>query len=93
MSAIHNHMTPVIHDCFSRFLIDSSDVKQRKYEDPTDQIREVLIRGNYFSQKDIEACLTFDIRIFEGDENFSAIREFFAVFTRQFGMEGQLIDN
>lgn len=93
MDAIQNHMLPVIHDCFRRFLIDSSDAEQREYEDPADQIREVLIHGNYFSQKDVEACLTFDIRILESIENYSAIREFFAAFTHQFGAKVQPIDN
>lgn len=32
----------------------------REYVDATDQIREVLIHGNYFSQKDIEFCLKYD---------------------------------
>jgi len=28
-------------------------------EEVTDQIREMLIHGNYFSQKNIEVCLGF----------------------------------
>jgi hypothetical protein len=28
-------------------------------EEATDQMREMLIYGNYFSQKDIEVCLGF----------------------------------
>ncbi|MDZ8120263.1 type I restriction enzyme HsdR N-terminal domain-containing protein [Pontiella sp. NLcol2] len=58
---IQIHMQPVIHDCLKRFLLDSWDIEERMYADPSDQIREELVHAHYFSQKDIEACVAFDI--------------------------------
>jgi len=42
-------------------LLQSHDFDEREYPDAADQIREVLIHGHYLSQKDIEACLNFDL--------------------------------
>lgn len=81
VDAIQQCMTSVIHDCLRRFLLDSWDEDKREYYETTDQIREVLIHPNYFSRKDIEACLTFDIEIFSGHENFLALKEIFDTFT------------
>ncbi len=39
-----------------------------------DQIREVLIRGNYLSRKDIELCANFDISV-TPRENRQAIED------------------
>jgi hypothetical protein len=55
------HSTPIIQRCYSRFLAESNDPEDREYPDHADQIREVLIHGNYLSQKDIELCAAFDI--------------------------------
>jgi hypothetical protein len=41
-------------------LATSYDEDVREYSDATDQIREVLIHGHYFSQKDIVLCLAYD---------------------------------
>lgn len=80
MEAIQRHMQPVLHDCFQRFLIDSHDPEDRQYIDDADQIREALIHENYFSQKDIEACLGFDINTLAGNSNFPAIKALFDAF-------------
>lgn len=58
---IQQHMTPVLHDCFRLFLEQNSDAEEWRYSAPKDQIQEVLIHGNYFSQKDIDTCREFDI--------------------------------
>ena len=58
---IQAHSKPVIEDCYREFLLQSRDVDQREHLDAGDQIREVLIRGSYLSQKDIESCIQFDI--------------------------------
>ena len=51
---IQNHSAPTIQRCYSRFLVDSCELEEREYPDDADQIREVLVHGNYLSQKDIE---------------------------------------
>lgn len=81
MEAIQNHMQPVIHDCLKRFLLESWNPESREYEDPSDQIREVLIHANYLSQKDIEACINFDISALSNSEHYKEIKALFEVFT------------
>lgn len=81
MEAIQNHMQPVIHDCLKRFLLESWNPESREYEDPYDQVREVLIHANYFSQKDIKACINFDIKILSSSEHFKDIMTLFEIFT------------
>ena len=61
VNEIQEHSTPVIERCYREFLLQNHDSEEREYPDPADQIREVLIHGNYLSQKDIEICLKFDL--------------------------------
>ena len=58
---IQTHSQPVIEHCYREFLLQNHDPDEREYPDAADQIREVLIHGNYLSQKDIEICLCFDV--------------------------------
>jgi len=57
---IQNHSKPVIAHCYREFLLQNHDPEGREYVDDANQIREVLIHGNYLSQKDIEICMAFD---------------------------------
>ena len=70
---IQTHSTPIIQRCYSRFLIESNDPEDREYPDDADQIREVLIHGNYLSQKDIEICAAFDISEHKTNPSFPGI--------------------
>lgn len=58
---VQNHSRPVIEHCYRDFLLSNHDADVREYPGDADQIREVLIHGNYLSQKDIEICVGFDI--------------------------------
>ena len=58
---IQEHSNDIILNCYRDFLIQNHDPEEREYTDADDQIREVLIHGNYLSQRDIEICLGFDI--------------------------------
>lgn len=58
---IQSHSKPTIEHCYREFLLQNHDADEREYPDPADQIREVLIHGNYLSQKDIEICLGYDM--------------------------------
>ncbi|MCA9469063.1 MAG: hypothetical protein KC643_26965 [Nitrospira sp.] len=57
---IQTHSKPVIEHCYREFLLQNHDPEEREYPDSADQIREVLIHGNYLSLRDIEICLDFD---------------------------------
>jgi hypothetical protein len=58
---IQTHSKPVIERCYREFLLRSHDPEEREYPEAPDQIHEVLVRGNYLSQRDIEICLGFDL--------------------------------
>lgn len=80
MAAFQGHMRPVIHDCLRRFLMESHNPEEREYYDDADQIREVLIHANYFSQKDIEDSLALDIDSLADQTNFANIKALFEEF-------------
>lgn len=71
---IQTHSKPVIDRCYREFLLQNHDAEEREYPDAADQIREVLIHGNYLSQKDIEICLAFDIAALQTEVDFPAIK-------------------
>ena len=58
---IQSHSQPMISRCYQEFVLQSHNPDEREYPDTEDQIREVLIHGNYMSHKDIELCVGQDI--------------------------------
>jgi len=72
---IQTHSKPVIEHCYREFLTQNHDPEEREYPDPADQIREVLIHGNYFSQKDIGICSRFDLTSLSIHPALSQIQE------------------
>lgn len=82
---IQDHMTPVVRELFGAFLCsESNDPEKREYIDDGDQIREALLHDNYFSQKDIETCLGFDINAMDGNPDFPAIKTLFDAYVETF---------
>jgi len=70
---IQTHSKCVIERCYQEFLLQNHDPEEREYPDPADQIREVLIHGNYLSQKDIEICLGYAITNLADNPNYHNI--------------------
>jgi hypothetical protein len=70
---IQAHSRSVIERCYREFLLKSHDPDDREYSEGNDQIREVLIHGNYMSQKDIEFCLGHDLNDLSGRDEFPNI--------------------
>ena len=50
-------------------MIQSSNPSERESLDDGEQIREVLIHGNYMSRKDIEFCVNLDISVLEHEDS------------------------
>ncbi len=75
VAEIQTHSKPVIEHCYREFLVQNSDAEEREYPDASDQIREVLIHGNYLSQKDIEICLAFAVESLADCPGIEGIRE------------------
>ncbi len=80
---IQTHSHPIINESLITFLQESHDPENREYIDDTDQIREILIHGNYISQKDIEHLLTFDITQLNTDPNYTAMKQLFNTFVTE----------
>ena len=72
---IQNYSKPVIEHVYREFMLQNHDPEEREYPDAVDQIREVLIHGNYMSQKDIEVCLGFDLAELGERAEFPQIEE------------------
>lgn len=90
VAQIEEHSRPVIEHCYREFLLHNHEPEEREYVDDADQIREVLIHANYFSQKDIEICLGFDIESFAGEPNYAAMRRLHEALCDQYAMDGAM---
>lgn len=86
--AIQSHMTPLLHECLKRFLVEScSQECSMQYDNPQDQIKEMLVHEHYFSLKDIEACRSFNILSLESEPRFEAMQALFDEFLRLYPVE------
>ena len=85
---IQRHSKPVVEHCYHEFLLQNHDPDEREYPDPKDQIREVLIHDNYFSQRDIDFCLRFDLGAFAAGPEYNNIFELHDVLVATYGGEG-----
>ena len=83
---IQSHSKPIIEHAYREFLLQKHDPDEREYPDPEDQIREVLIHGNYLSQADIDLCLAFDIGAFADRPEYKNMRELHDVLVATYGI-------
>jgi hypothetical protein len=81
---IEEHTERIIENIFKQFLKDNWNNNDREWLDDGDQIREILIRKNYFSKRDIEYCLTFDINLLKQEKNFTKIKKLFKTFQKEY---------
>lgn len=82
---VQTHMTPVLHELFSEFLCsESNDPEQREAPDAQTEIDANLLHRHYLSQKDIEACLRFDIATLSADAKFPEIKALFDTFVQAY---------
>ncbi len=84
---IQTHSKPVIEHCYREFLLQNHDTDEREYPDAADQIREVLIHGNYLSQKDIEICLGVDAESRTDHPGSEGMRELHAALVETYKAE------
>jgi len=81
---IQIHSKPIIEHCYREFLLRHHNPEDREYSDPVDQIREVLIHGNYMSQKDINICFSFDLGTIADNPEIINIKELHDVLSAKF---------
>jgi len=87
VAEIQTHSKPVIEHCYREFLVQNHDPGEREYPDAADQIREVLIHGNYLSQKDIEICLGFNVEPLADRPGIEGMRELHAALVEKYQVE------
>jgi hypothetical protein len=82
---IQTHSRPVIEHAYREFLLQNHDPDEREYPDAADQIREVLIHGNYLSQKDVDICLGFDLAALAEQPAVESIRDLHERLRSEYG--------
>ncbi len=80
---IQEQSRPLVLACYDRFL-ESADVETREHLSESDQLREILVHSNYFSRKDIEFCLDYDIGVLAGHEHYDGIRALHEALTAEY---------
>lgn len=83
---IQSHSKPVIEHAYREFLLQEYNPDEREYPDSQDQIREVLIHGNYLSQADIKICVALDLGIFADYPEYKNMRELHEALVATYGM-------
>lgn len=74
VAEIQSHSRPIIERCYREFLLQGHDPEEREYPEAADQIREVLVHGNYLSQQDLRICMAFDVEGLAGEAGIKDIR-------------------
>ncbi|MBK8233904.1 MAG: hypothetical protein IPK72_25835 [Candidatus Eisenbacteria bacterium] len=81
---IQAHSRPVIEHCYREFLLQNHDPEEREYPEAADQIREVLIHGNYMSRRDVDICLEFDLAGLKAHEGIESIGTLHQALVKEF---------
>lgn len=87
MAEIQTHSKPVIEHAYREFLLQNHDPEEREYLDAADQLREILIHGNYLSQKDIDICLGFDLASLAQQPAFESMRTLHEALKLEYGSD------
>ena len=81
---IQTHSRPVIEHCYREFLLQNHDPEEREYPEAADQIREVLIHGNYMSRRDIDICMEFDVESLKEQVGIEEIRALHEALAKEY---------
>ena len=84
VNKIQENIKCITKNTFKDFLKNNWDNNNREWQDDRDQIREILIRDNFFSKNDIEYCLTFDINLLSKEIKFTKIKKLFKTFKKEY---------
>jgi hypothetical protein len=87
---IQTHSRPIIEHCYREFLVQNHDAEDREYPEAADQIREVLIHGNYMSQRDIDICREFDLASLGGAASAESVRALHDALLSDYGPDDEL---
>ncbi|MHB1318647.1 MAG: hypothetical protein ACYCYF_08535 [Anaerolineae bacterium] len=82
---IEEHSRPVIERIYTNFLGQSIQPENREYELVDDQVREVLIKGNYLSACDAQICLALDVSTLVDAQSADSALELHSALLRMYG--------
>ena len=85
---IQSHNREYVERVYYQFLQDAVYLDEREFLDDEDQIREVLVHGNYLSQADIKMCMSFNILKLAYEVKFEERRALHEVLIEMYGGEG-----
>jgi hypothetical protein len=88
VAEIQSHSRPIIERCYLNFLLQGHDPEEREYSEAADQIREVLVHGNYLSQQDLRICMEFDVEGLAGEVGIEGIRALHDALKEEYGDVG-----
>jgi len=81
---IQENIKCITKNTFKDFLKNNWDNNNREWPDDGDQIREILIKKNYFSKNYIAYCLSFDINLLSKEMKFTKIKKIFKTFQKEY---------
>lgn len=84
---IEDHMRPIVLELYVRFLRESSNVEEREYADPRQEIEVSFIHRSYVSQKDIEICRGIDLSPLQADPEFPQLESLHLSFLENYPPE------
>lgn len=86
---IQSHSTRVVERCYREFLLGNHDAEEREYPDDADQVREILIHGNYLSQRDIDICAAFDVESLGSEHGIEGMCALHSALRSEYGSEAE----
>jgi len=89
VAEIQTHSKAVIESCYEAFLVNNYDPYDREYPEDADQIREILIHGNYLSLEDMKVCLSYDLSRVEDHPQFEGLEALHRSVCHLYGEEIQ----
>ncbi len=70
---IQNHSGKIVRLCYEKFLLESANPETREHFEDEDQVREVLVYGNYLSIKDIDVIRDYEYEHLKDKDRYENI--------------------
>ena len=78
IDCVNDNSKSIITSCAEKFFTESANPDIREFPDEENQNREIFIRGNYLSLKDIETAKQFDVIKLSTASGYEAIERLYA---------------
>jgi len=75
IECIQENSNSIIKRCTEKFLLESANPDEREFPDEENQVREIFVRGNYLSSKDIQCASQNDISSYSSETRFATMEK------------------